>query len=268
MNRFALMLDYSFSTVTKNWKAVAVFFLFIIVLFIFHFIPLLSFVGQVALSLLITQLEVYYGRRFLTAESREELLSFLTSSTVGKVYTDNIHISSAIFLASFLITSALTVITVGLLFLTGLAGNIDTVEDALLYGLVYFLLVSTLWLFFLYLVPLGIGYAMSKNNFGEAFIGFFRIFTPSFWKKAFSFRYFKLISLGGLLFTVFAVVAVIFMITLVLLPLGVAVFYLDAVFWGALCAESYRITFLEPDNGTGVDKGLDDVVGVGGDSNL
>ncbi|WP_297444725.1 hypothetical protein, partial [Desulfurobacterium sp.] len=65
MNRFALMLDYSFSAVTKNWKAVVVFFLFIIVLFIFHFIPLLSFVGQVALSLLITQLEVYYGKRFL-----------------------------------------------------------------------------------------------------------------------------------------------------------------------------------------------------------
>ncbi len=252
MSRFALLLDYSFSAVLKNWKAVLVFFLILILLFFFHFVPFLSFVGQIIVSLIVTQLEVYYGKAFLRAESREELLEFLKNSTVLKVFTENIQVSSGIFFASFIVTTALSLFTFGLLFVTGLIydfKSVESVENALLYGLVYFLIISTVWLTYLYLVPLGVGYGMSRENFGEAFLGFFRIFTPTFWKKAMSFQYFKLITLGGILLTVFAVLGFVFTITLILSPLGAAVFYLTAVFWGSLCAESYRISFLQPDDG-------------------
>ncbi len=255
MSRFALLLDYSFSAVLKNWKAVVLFFLILILLFFFHFFPFLSFVGQVIVSFIVTQIEVYYGRAFMRAGSREELLEFLKNSPVSKIFTENIQVSSGIFFASFIVTTALSLFTFGLLFVTGLIydfNSVESVENALVYGLIYFLIISTVWLTYFYLVPLGIGYGMSRESFGEAFLGFFRIFTPSFWKKAMSFQYFKLITLGGILLTVFAVLGFVFTITLILSPLGAAVFYLTAVFWGSLCAESYRVSFLQSDNGAGV----------------
>lgn len=255
MSRFALMLDFSFSSVFKNWKAVLVFFLIIVLLLIFHFVPVLSFVGQVLTSLLLTQIEVYYGIGFLRSKSREELLNFLNTSTVRKIFTENLQISSGIFLASFITTTVLSLITVGFLILTGVIydlKSVDNVENALVYGLLYFLVISTVWIAYFYLFPLGVGYSMSRESFGEAFLGFFRIFTPTFWKKSMSFQYFKLVTLGGILLTVFSLLAFVFLITVVLSPLGAAVLYLTVVFWGSLCAESYRVSFLEPNNGAPV----------------
>jgi len=256
MSRFALMLDFSFSAVLKNWKAVLVFFLFMVFLFVFHFIPVLSFVGQVLISFLLTQIEVYYGRGFLKSRSREELLNFLGASTVGKVFTENIQVSSGVFLASFISATVLSLLTIGFLILTGVVydfKSVDNLENALVYGLLYFLVISTVWLTYFYLVPLGIGYSMSRESFGEAFLGFFRIFTPTFWKKSMSFQYFKLVTLGGILLAVFSLLTFVFIVTIILSPLGVAVLYLTTVFWGSLCAESYRVSFSEPDDGAPVD---------------
>ena len=259
MSRYALMLNYSFSAVTKNWNAVLVFFLLILLLLVLHFVPLLSFVGQIAMSLLVTQLQVYYGRGFLSFSTKEELLNFIRNSSVREIFTEYIPVSSAIFLASFITTTVLMLFTVALLFFTGIfykLKGISTVEGVLLYGFVCFVLLSLLWLSYLYVFPLGVGYSMSRDSFGEAFVGFFRIFTPGFWKRALEFEYFKLITLGGLLFTVFVVVAFVFFVTVILSPLGVAVLYLAAVFWGSLCAESYRVAFpqLQPDDKLCVDQ--------------
>ena len=257
MSRFALILDYSFSAVTKNWKAVALFFLLIIFLVLLHLVPLLSAVGQVILSLVGTQLQVYYGKKFLEAKSREELIAFLESSTVKKIYTENIQVSSGLFLASFLVTTLLSVLSVALLFLTGLAydfKNPETLQGVLWYALLYLLIVVTIWSTYLYLYPLGVGYVLTKESFGEAFLGFFRIFTPTFFAKSFSFAYFKLVFLGGILFAVFSLLGVIFAVTVILLPLAAAVLYMLAVFFGALSAECYRVTFLESNNRAGVDQ--------------
>ena len=257
MSRFALILDYSFSAVTKNWKAVALFFLLIIFLVLLHLVPVLSAVGQVILSLVGTQLQVYYGKKFLEATSREELIAFLENSTVKKIYTENIQVSSGLFLASFLVTTFLSVLSVALLFLTGLAydfKNPESLQGALWYALLYLLIVVTLWSTYLYLYPLGVGYVLTKESFGEAFLGFFRIFTPTFLAKSLRFAYFKLVFLGGILFAVFSLLGVIFAVTVILLPLAAAVLYMLAVFFGALSAECYRVTFLESDNGAGVDQ--------------
>ena len=257
MSRFALILDYSFSAVSKNWKAVLVFFLIILLLVILHLVPFLSAVGQVVLSLVVAQLEVYYGKEFIRARSREDLISFIENSSVKKIFSENIQVSSGLFLASFLVTTLLSVLSVALLFLTGLIydfKNLETLQGVLGYALLYLLIVITLWSTYLYLYPLGVGYVLTKEGFGEAFLGFFRIFTPTFLAKSFSFAYFKLVFLGGILFTVFSLLGIIFAVTVILLPLAAAVFYMLAVFFGALSAECYRVTFLEPDNGAGVDQ--------------
>jgi len=246
LERVAFLLDYSFAATKKNWKAVVLYAGLFTLLLLLSFLPIVSPVADAVLSLISIQIMVYYGRPILERLSKEELLSFLDSSTVKKIYTEKVEVSAGIFLASFVISVLLVLLFFALVLLAGvpLFGEVSDEEVPLV--LVRFLIALALfsipagWLFFVY--PIAWGYAMSKETFGEAFFATFKVFSPSFWKRALSLRYFLFVSLSAILVMVFSFIGLVFLFTLVLFPVGIALLYMLTVFMGGFCAESYAMT--------------------------
>ena len=251
MGNLSLLLDYSFQAVKRNWRAVALYFVLLVVLSLLSFVPFISPVANVVLQIIGFQLLVYYGRPILRRLSKEELYAFLDSSTVKKIYTEKIEVSSGIFLASFIISALFVLLFVGILFIVGVplsgellneAASEEVIAHFLIKFLIAFLIFALFAGWFLFVYPIALGYAMGKEDFGEAFFATFKVFSPSFWKRALSFRYFLFITVAGILGAVFAFVGMILMVTVILSPLGAALFYMLNAFFGGVCAESYLMT--------------------------
>jgi hypothetical protein len=251
LDRLTLLLSYSFQAVKKNWKAVLLFFVFLVIFTFLSLVPFISPVANIALQIIGFQLMVYYGRPVLKRLSREELYAFLDSSTVKRIYTEKIEVSSGIFLASFIIGVLFVVFFFALLFVSGIPVGLEALEEAaseeligsyLIRFLIVFVIFSLVAGWFLFVYPIALGYAMGRDDFGEAFLAIFRLFSPSFWKRALSFKYFIFITVSAIVSIFFSLLAVFSLFTLILFPLGVALVYMLNVFFGAVCAESYVMT--------------------------
>jgi len=244
------LLDYSFQAVKRNWKAVAVYFLIVAVLTLFSLIPFISPVANIVLQIVGIQLMVYYGRPLLKRVGKEELYAFLEASTVKRIFTEKLEVSAGIFLATFIIGTFFLLLFFALLFISGIpvTGELLTgeVEEAVPHLLIRFFIVFLAFIliagWFFYVAPIAFGYAMSREGFGEAFFAVFRLFTPSFWKRALSFKYFIFITVCGILTFILAFVGGFLFATIILAPVGIAFLYMTNVFFGGVCAESYRMT--------------------------
>ncbi len=225
-----------------------VLFAFLTLLSFFHFVSVIS---SVLLQLLYTQISVYYGTPFLKEVDRAELLNFLNSSTVKKIFTDRFEVSAGIFLSSTVISFVFIVLLIAALFFSGLPALVKAAEGNYS-GEVYHLLVKFLLIFLLifsilsvyfYVYPAAFGYAMTKESFGSAFFAFFKVLSPSLWIKTLSFRYFLFLTGSGILFIVFALIGTLLLFTVVFFPVGVFFIYFVNVFFGTIAAESYKIAF-------------------------
>ncbi len=244
MEEISLILNYSFKALKKNWKALIIYalvFLIAVPLSLFHITSIFS---NIVVQLISTQLMVYYSTPFYTGlSSNEELLSFLENSSVAKIFKERVETSAGIFLASFIISMLLTLMIIGIGITVGISFKEDELTRELLKLFVSFSAVLILISWFIYVYPLALGYAMEKEGFGEAFLAMFKLFSPSLWKKALSFEYFKLITLGGLILIALLLLGVIFLVSLILTPLGIGILYLTTVFMGSLSAVCYLKTF-------------------------
>ena len=251
VNYIALLLDYSFQSVLKNWKAVLVYGLVFVVLTLLSLIPVLSLVTNPLVQLLTIQIAVYYGTPLLKEVSKDGLYSFIENSTVGKVFTERFEVSAGIFLSSFVITLLISLTIVAVVLLSGIPftyHSIESLEGAeltsfLLRFFALFLLIFLVISWYLYVYPIAMGYAMSKEGFGEAFLALFKIFSPSLWKKALSFKYFVFITVAGLLEAVFLFIGVLLSFTVIFIPVGIPFLYFSNVFFGGVAARSYAMTF-------------------------
>lgn len=252
MNHLALLLDYSFQAVVKNWRALVLYALFLIILTLLYVVHPISVIANFLLQLMTIQVMVYYGSPLLKEVSKEELYSFLESSTVKKVFTERFEVSAGIFLASFLTNLILTLVIVLVVFLSGIPfvhslEGISSPETASillkLFALFLFILLIVSW--YVYVYPLALGYAMGKEGFGEAFLGFFKIFAPSLWKRALSFKYFVFITVTGILGAIFLLIGALLLITVIFFPLGAVFLYFSNVFFGGAAARSYFITSID-----------------------
>jgi len=247
MSRFAFLLSYSFKAVLKNWKAVVVFALFLIVSSLFSFIPLFSLPFSLFIALLGIQLTVYYGRPVRAGLSKEELLSFLENSTVKEIFTEKIEVSAGIFLGLFTIFFLSVAVFIGLHLLLGIPLIVETeVPPNIAFKLAFIYLLLFLFGSFLsYLSPLVFGYAIGKEDFGEAFLAVFRFFSPSFWRASLSLKYFGLVLIFSLVFIVLIILSLLLMLSVVLFPLGAMLQYQANVLFGAVSGESYRMVMQE-----------------------
>ncbi len=249
MNHLALLLDYSFQAVVKNWRALLLYALFLVILTLLYVVHPISVIANFLLQLMTTQVMVYYGSPLLKEVSKEELYSFLESSTVKKVFTERFEVSAGIFLASFLTNLIFALVIVVVVFLSGVpfVECISSPETASIllkfFALFLFILLIVSW--YVYVYPLALGYAMGKEGFGEAFLEFFKIFTPSLWKRTLSFKYFIFITVTGILGAVFLLVGVLLLITVVFFPFGAAFLYFSNIFFGGAAARSYFITSID-----------------------
>lgn len=245
MEKISLILNYSFKAVVKNWKALIIYGLVLLISILLSFFHIASVFSNILIQLVSTQIMVYYSTPFyLGLSSQEELLSFLESSSVAKIFKERLETSAGIFLASFIINLVLVLIILGIGVALGVSFHQgDEITRELLKLFIVFSAILTVIGWFIYVYPLALGYAMEKAGFGDAFLAMFKLFSPSLWKKTLSFEYFKLITLGGLILTVFLLLGFIFLASLVLFPLGIAVLYLTAVFMGSLSSVCYLKTF-------------------------
>ncbi len=244
MEEISLILNYSFKAVIKNWKALLIYGLILLTFIPLSLFHITSIFSNIVIQLISTQLMVYYSTPFYTGlPSNEELLSFLENSSVAKIFKERLESSAGIFLASFIINVVLVLIIIGIGILVGISFKEDELTKELLKLFVSFSVVLILISWFIYVYPLALGYAMEKEGFGDAFLAMFKIFSPSLWKKTLSFEYFKLITLGGLILTAFLLLGLVFIVSLILAPLGIGVLYLTTVFMGSLSAVCYLKTF-------------------------
>ncbi|MEO2066498.1 MAG: hypothetical protein ABGX17_08380, partial [Desulfurobacteriaceae bacterium] len=65
MNHLALLLDYSFQAVVKNWRALVLYALFLVILTLLYVVHPISVIANFLLQLMTTQVMVYYGSPLL-----------------------------------------------------------------------------------------------------------------------------------------------------------------------------------------------------------
>jgi hypothetical protein len=251
VEEISLILSYSFNALLKNWKVLLVYVLVVVISLALSFVPVLSFVFSFLPQLVYIQIAVYYGAPFLSelSLSKERLTEFLLSTTVQKAFLDRIEISAGIFLASFLVNIIIVVISTLLGILVALPLGLFS-EDAFTGGASYELLVKLFVVFvvvvsfislYFYAWPAVFGCAMSKNNFGDAFLSTFKILSPRFVKRTFSWSYFKLISLGYLIFSAFMLLSLFLLLSLLFSPLGGALLFFCNVLFGGVAARGYHL---------------------------
>ncbi|RKQ61707.1 hypothetical protein C7457_1149 [Thermovibrio guaymasensis] len=249
MEFLSLILDYSFQSLVKNWKAVAIYTLFLISLTLLSFFHPVSIISNFLLQLLGIQIMVYYGTPILKGFSKDELYSFIESSTVKKVFTERFETSAGIFLSSFIMNSLLVVFLLIVIVLSGIPiGSVENLSEIQLVNLLLklffvFMLVILVISWYLYLYPLAFGYAMNKESFGEAFLSFFKMLSPSLWKRTLSLKYFTFIAVSGLLGTIFLLVGLVLTVSIVFIPVGAPFLYFANVFFGGVAAKAYLIAF-------------------------
>ena len=218
-------------------------------------IPLLGFFIAIFAGIVLFSTQAYVAKSLMHAQSDEEYDAKVESTDVKSLLMENLNIGAGGFLGFIVIEIIMLVLmftvfamTIGLEALSTLNSAEMTPEQQmeLFQGIgVIGVIMGVVFLFLAYIYPIVLGKVYTSDNFGEAFSAIFSMFSPAVWKASFNGQYFLMVTMLHLTGIGAMILMVVSMMTIVLIPLAMFVFYLLILYATTTAVLSQEIVFDE-----------------------
>jgi len=210
-------------------------------------IPILGLVFSMMLMAMFFSLQVTIGKLVYQSESLENYYSGVAKLTLKEALVGRLGVAFGYFVGFFVVEIALFIVLGILAVIFGasdafvdLANGLEPASAAGL-GMLIFVF-GLIMLFISYIFPIVVGGIYKEETFGGAFKALFKMFSPQTWKASLNLNYFLLVIVWMLTIFAIGLLATFSFATLVLIPVGIFLFYFLALFSSAACAVSYEIT--------------------------
>ncbi|GEM_PF-3268326 len=243
LHKLAFRLAWEF---VKNNALTSLFALAIMILIQFlSYLPIVGFLASFAYMTVIQSMQIYFART--TEESydpqepaeralllyKERVSGATLSALFGKYIKEAVGSVFGYLIIFFLVSilfSLLLVSSGGSVGVTVGASPAMIAEEIEISALWPAFLILALISFLGYLLPAVQGEIIQSDSMQEAFKKSFLLLNPVFWKKTFCKRYFVLIMWWSLVVILIFAVAVISIMSVVLLPVGLALLFLATLY--------------------------------------
>jgi len=233
-NKKALALAWSFFKGNVKLNVFAI--LILIAIGIISLIPIIGVVFSVLAYLITLSYQIFIAKE-IAQKDKDEIDSFAKEVSLKEFLFKYFSTSIGAWLGFLIIWVILAIIAIILVGIGGmeLSFNLNNIP---FFAIFIVLILITI---FLYVYPAVMGGVFNSNDFGEAFKKVFLFFSPSLWKKSFKSRYFGLIFFWSLILLGFFILAIIFFSTIILFPIGIAIFHYISLYDALIYNFSYRL---------------------------
>ena len=242
-NAFALAWNFFKGNYALNFAALAI----LIVMNILGMVPILGVLFIFAYSVLSFAIQIYFGKKMEGVHAPEDMANVAAQTKIRDLFMEYVDVAAGAFLAFLMLG-----IVFGLLFAIVAGVGAGMMQESVQMqsmgmrgeeqmammvasgmGIGGFLLLLVM-LFLAYFFPAVMGRVILSDDFVSGFKNAFLIFSPALWKSCFNKDYFLLILLWSII--IFVALLVIFALsaTLILLPLGVVIAYILALYNAAI----------------------------------
>jgi hypothetical protein len=229
-NQTAFLLAWEF--MKNNWKLTVLTILIEIALIVLGFVPILGVFFSLLLSLVIFNEQIYFGKAVLLSKANVEKIREISKQTsLSKFLFEYIGIAIGSYLGFFIVLLIIGIVAAILMNF----GIYDNYGQVTITPLGYFLLlIIAVYLGIIsYIAPAVMGEVLKSNDFSEAFKRVFLVFNWNFWKKSFNKDYFIFVFLWSLIMFGLLIIGEILVISVVLSPIGILIFYFLGLYDGA-----------------------------------
>ena len=210
-------------------------------------IPILGLIFYIVLMGMVFSMQVSIGKSIYAADSLEAYYKSVKNANIKDVLLGNLSVAFGYLVGFFVLEIAVIIILVILAMLLGAGAQIDAimqgVEPSDLGGLGLVMFLGSLFVMFIgYIFPIVVGRVYEQDNFGGAFKTVFTMFSVSTWKAGLNLNYFLLVVVWMISIFFIAMLASLTFATVILIPLGLFMFYFLALLSTSVCAVGKEIT--------------------------
>ncbi len=243
------LFDFTFFMVKVHMKTVVVYTAVIFGLFLLSvLLHGMGFFASVVLELLSLSVLLFYGKAVLKSDTVSDLKESMKNRTSFEILSENLSDAFAVYIGNVVVLVVLVILFFVTLFVFGIPITLKLIKmqqldlsALILKSFLVFVINAVFWSWYFYVLPYVLGRVLRSDGFFDSLMTFFAIFVPSTWLKTFNWEYAKLIIFASLVSFLASLVMGIFLLSVVLSFLVPVVAYGLNVFWGCVCAESYRI---------------------------
>lgn len=219
-------------------------------------IPIVGLFFYFMLLAMFFSMQVSIGKTVFASSSLDDYYERVATLSLKEVLFGNLGVAFGYFTGFFLLELAIFFV---LGILAALFGDVSSVindvqqgyEPQISAGLgLVFLIGGFIMMWLGYIFPIVVGHIYNENSFGGAFKGVFKLLSPSVWKLGFNLNYFLLVVVWILTTFVIALLATFSFASLLLIPVGLFLFYYLALLSSGICAIAKEITQDTVDEGT------------------
>ncbi len=252
-------MNYAWTAMRNNWIGTLWAALIFVVIMVASAIPLIGLIASVAQGILFYSLGYWIVDRIKSSDSIAGFAEKIQTDSVGAMLTEKLAPATGFYVGFMIFSLLMSFMTLAILWATGGFSAITlTMQQStaqmtpeqmqLFYAQILsastpalaFMLISAL--FFGYIWPLVYGYALLQKSFGDAFNAVFMLFSPRFWRAAFTGRYFVTVTLWTLVVLGVGLATGICMAVIFLIPLGILLLMWLIYFSATLSAATYNFS--------------------------
>jgi hypothetical protein len=252
---------YAWAALSGSWKNSVLVALALLVLSLLSMLPLVGIVASVVQGILFYALAYWLVDRLRESDSVETFRQEMAGEDAKRILTAYFGPAAGFYTGFMVFSIIMIIITAAILWMTGgfaamgvameqVQGHPDANPEqmAAVYAqvmgagapaLVFMFITS---LFFSYVWPLVYGYGLLQKSFGDAFNAVFMLFSPRFWRAAFTGRYFVLVSLWMLILLGAGFLLGITFATFILIPVGILLMMWMVYFSATVGVAAYNMS--------------------------
>jgi len=218
-------------------------------------IPLLGFLIAIFAGIVLFSTQAYVAKTLMNSHSDEEYDEKVESTDVKSILMDNLSIGAGGFLGFVVIEIIMLILiftvfamSIGLEALSTLNSADMTPEQQMAIfqniGIIG-IIIAIVFMFLAYIYPIVLGKVYTSNDFGEAFSAIFTMFSPAVWKASLNGQYFLMVTMLHLTGIGAMILMAVSMMTIVLIPVAMFIFYLLILYATTTAVLSQEIVFNE-----------------------
>ncbi|NPA11207.1 MAG: hypothetical protein GXO62_03095 [Epsilonproteobacteria bacterium] len=218
---------YAWEFIRSNWILTAMVITILVGIGVLSFIPLIGAIFSILITLIIFNLQIYFGKLVSESQSVEDIKKFSKKTELESFLFKYINIAAGAYLGFFVLF-----LLVGTIYGLVMAKfGIDYYSGGLTgFGLLWILIGMVIFGIVGYIYPAVMGEILKTGSFMEAFKSVFNLFNPNLWKKSLNKKYFGFVSIWMLLILGLAIMSA---VLIILVPVGMFFTLFLSLFSGA-----------------------------------
>jgi hypothetical protein len=179
-------------------------------------------------SFFFTSVQIYVAKISLESAFSHDMESMAKKTSLKEIFTDNIVTAVAVIVAI-----NITILTLFMIFYATFPEGVENLSEESEFTPVVTIMMLIL-IFLEYFFPASIGLSFRTTQFKDAFLNYFKLFTPSLWKRAFNRDYFVFVFIWAVTNILIFVLIGIFSSIIFLLPFAILLIYFMLIY-NAIC---------------------------------